>query len=384
MPVPAIERLRISGYRSLREVELRLGSPDGVTLLIGANGSGKSNLVGAIELLSHIIEGQMQTAVGRLGGVHRLLHVNQADEQSSSFALEVWFEPDDEGLRNGYRAEVTAAADDEYLLGETLYLHATQRYSKPYDEWLGSGRESKLNRLDGSTRMGRFAQYIRPSLEGLRVFHFDDASMNAPARLTAEVGDDLSLNSDASNLAAYLMRLRDEDAEAYARIRTVVRNVAPFFDDFVLRPHGAQQEFVLLRWRQRGSTRTFSGSQLSDGTLRFICLATALLSPHRPRYVVLDEPELGLHPFAIHQLAALIKQAAGIDNRCIVATQSPLLIDEFCLESIAVLDRSNGATVITRPDARELEVFLDDYSLGELWRSNLIGGRPQHRERGLT
>ncbi len=120
----------------------------------------------------------------------------------------------------------------------------------------------------------------------------------------------------------------------------------------------------------------FTANQMSDGTLRFLCLTTLLLSPDRPRCIVLDEPELGLHPFAIHKLAGLLRAATAGSRQCVVATQSAQLIDEFELADVAVLGRHAGATTVTRPDAQHLRAFLDEYSLGELWRMNMIGGRP--------
>lgn len=369
----------IRGYRSLRDVDLHLDSPNGVTVLIGANGSGKSNIVGALELVSRIVDDALQSTLLELGGIDRLLTVGASEEPATSIELELWFEADAEGVCNGYRARILPAEDDEGVLDETLYIHDTKNYERPYDEPLPSGRETKLDRVK-NLRLQTFAGYIRPSLEGLGAFHFDDVGKAAPPRLTSEIGNDRALEHDARNLPAYLYRLQSEHPQTYQRIRTVVRNVAPFFDDFVLEPQGRDLDKIRLRWTQRGTSSTFLASQLSDGTLRFICLATALLSPHRPQCIVLDEPELGLHPFAIHQLAALIQQSTSGGRRCVVATQSPLLIDEFPLEAIAVLDRENGVTKITRPDAEELEAFLDDYSLGEIWRKNLLGGRPQRSE----
>ena len=173
---------------------------------------------------------------------------------------------------------------------------------------------------------------------------------------------------------------KSEHPGAYQRIVTVIRNVAPFFDDFVLKPNSSEQ--IRLRWRQRGiSDRVFSVSELSDGTLRFACLATLLLSPDAPRVIALDEPELGLHPFAISQLGALIRQATVSGRQAVIATQSALLLDQFPVECIALLDRRDGATVVSRPDPTALQVFLDDYSLSELWQMNILaGGRPAWEE----
>lgn len=153
-----------------------------------------------------------------------------------------------------------------------------------------------------------------------------------------------------------------------------------FFDDFVLVPEGASQDNVRLRWAQKNLDTVFNAAQLSDGTLRFICLATLLLSPGRPQCIVLDEPELGLHPHAIVQLAALLRKAAHAGRQCVVATQSALLLDEFSVHNVAVLTRNNGETQVVSPSEDQLEAFLSDYTLGEMWRMNLLGGNLRYEE----
>lgn len=181
------------------------------------------------------------------------------------------------------------------------------------------------------------------------------------------------MHDDAGNLAAVLLEIKSRHPHTYSRLLRSIRAVAPFFDDFVLIPDG---EFIQLRWRERGLDAVFRGSALSSGTLRFICLAVLLQQPTPPATVVLDEPELGLHPLAIHQLADLMDEASS-GRRIVAATQSVTLLAQFSVEDVAVVDRVNNATTVNRPNAEELAVWLDDYSLGDLWEMNLLGGRPQ-------
>lgn len=374
MTAPRLNRLKVANLTSLRAIDLELTTD--VTVLIGANGSGKSNLVSALELLSRILERQLQETVLQTGGFAQLLHSTASPAEAPEEAsLEVWGEPDSEGISNGYRAVLSPAADDEVMLNETLFIHARNQYPRPYSEVLGAARESRLLRQT-DTRVRRFVEYVQPLLDGIRVYHFDDVSPGAPAKRLRPLADNLNLHQDAGNLAPYLFRLSAEHPDVYARITTVIRNVAPYFDDFVLVPEGS--EHIRLRWRQKGLRDvTFGAGRLSDGTLRFICLTTLLLSPDAPRVVVLDEPELGLHPFAIAQLAALIGQATRGGRQAIIATQSTLLLDQFPLESVVLLDRREGATTLSRPRPDELGSFLEDYSLSELWQMNLLaGGRP--------
>ncbi len=207
------------------------------------------------------------------------------------------------------------------------------------------------------------------------MFHFHDTSADAPVKRRVEVADNLALANDARNLAAVLLRLREDDKLAYDRIVRAVRTVAPFFDDFVLVPDGHQQ--LTLRWREKGVETVFSANRFSDGTLRFVCLATLLLLPERPSTVVLDEPELGLHPFAVSQLASLLRSAATGGHKVVIATQSVNLLSEFGVSETGVVERTSEGTTVTRPDPQALVTWLDQYSLGEIWEKNLLGGRPR-------
>jgi predicted ATPase len=116
---------------------------------------------------------------------------------------------------------------------------------------------------------------------------------------------------------------------------------------------------------------------LSDGSIRFICLAAALLQPNPPSTIIIDEPELGLHPAAIVILAELI-QVAAKGTQVIVATQSPALIDQFGIDDIIVANRRNGASAFQRLKEKDFTEWLKDYSVGELWAKNVIAGGPVH------
>ncbi len=208
------------------------------------------------------------------------------------------------------------------------------------------------------------------------VYHFHDTSALAPMRRTQSLRDYDRYRHDASNVAPFLLHLKRTQAGSYLLIRDTVRLIAPFFDDFLLRPEKeGNDEKVRLEWNQKGSDFPFQPYHLSDGTIRFICLATALLQPMPPATVVIDEPELGLHPFAISILADLIQSAAE-RTQVIISTQSPTLLDHFAPENVVVVNRVNGRSTFERLDPQALGEWLAEYSVGELWQKNVVRGGP--------
>ena len=374
---PGLGTLTVEGLGSVRGLTLDLTT--GVTVLIGANGAGKSNLVSAFELVSRIWDDSFQDYLFQRGGVSNVLFEGP-EGPATEMRIRLLADEDAEGNRSGYDVllkENPADAMGEVVLLERLLFQAPG-YPRPYDESLGiwavTSRARRIASGDAKGRRANFVAHVRPLLEGCRVFHFDDVSDNAPVKGWSTVGDDVELRADAENIAAYLYKVREDYPRHYQRIVSAVRAVTPFFDDFVLEP--GRNERIRLRWRQTGLDRTFLAREASDGTLRFICLATLLLGPDRPATVVLDEPELGLHPAAIDMLVEMVRTAAERGHKVILATQSVPLVSHFSVEEIAVLERDDGATVVTRPDAERLSAFLDDYSTGNLWEMNLLGGRP--------
>jgi predicted ATPase len=288
---------------------------------------------------------------------------------------------------NGYEAVLAPTANDTlYFAREACWFHGPG-LPDPHEKELGGGHsETQLGAQSG------IANDVLESIQSWRVFHFHDTSESAPVKQKHALDDNQFLRSDAKNLAAYLYRIREVgkattglEAEvahhyqaSYRQIVGAVRLVAPFFDDFVLEPDRLKRDSIQLAWREKGSDEYFTANTLSDGTLRFICLATLLLQPHfhLPTTVLIDEPELGLHPFAIHQLAALIR-AAALKTQIIVSTQSVTLMNQFQPEHVIVVDRKDRGSAFRRISPDEVAKWIDDYSLGELWEKNIIGGRPK-------
>lgn len=340
----------VGGFKSIYHLAVELRS---LNILIGANGSGKSNFIDAFSLVRALSEEQLQTYVGRAGGAERILHFGS--KETAQLMLSVRFG----------RAEPPYTAYD-VILGPTVTdtLFVREAYFEP------SARQTiPTGTLLPST--------IRERIHAWRAYHFHDTSSTSPMRKTADLHDNRHLRADGSNLAAFLFLLREQHEASYRLIRRTVQLVAPFFGDFANRPQALNQDKIRLEWRHRGSDAYFDGSSLSDGSLRFIALASLLLSPVslRPSVILLDEPELGLHPYAITVLASLLKQAS-VDSQIIVATQSPILLDHFEPEDVLVAERPESRTVLRRLSGEQLKIWLEDYSLGQLWEKNELGGRP--------
>jgi predicted ATPase len=361
-----LSTLELEGFKSISHREtITFGN---VNLLIGANGAGKSNLISFFQLLSRLMRKDLQFYIQQQGGADTFLSHGQSQTQKISAKLKF-------GM-NGYFFDLAATTDGK-LIFEAEKLWFAGVYYSPTTKDLGRGHsESKApDQLDGG-QYKSIAQYVVPTLRDWRVYHFHDTGDTAPAKRLQDINDNETLRGDASNIAAFLFRMQEENKSNYEAIRDSIRLVAPFFGDFALRPTPANKQKIQLEWNERGSDFPFRGQHLSDGTLRFICLATLLLQPRRPSTIIIDEPELGLHPYAIVILASIFRSVAEQGTQIIASTQSVPLLNEFEPDDILVVDRVAGATTFRRFSQDELDPWLEEYSMGEIWQKNIIGGKP--------
>lgn len=358
----SLDKINIIGYKSIRE--LRDFELNSLNVLIGANGAGKSNFIGIFKLLNQMYEQQLQIYVNTQGGPDSLLHFgrNTTDRLHAEFYF----------ASNGYKFDLIPTNDNRLIFESELSWFGG--FYRPTDSNIVLGRghdESKLKEATDS-----YSEYVRPSVNNWRVYHFHDTSDKANVKQKHSTNDNLKLKPDAANLAAYIRMLREKHFEEYKRIVNSIKLVAPFFGDFVYRPE--LDSHIELEWTHLGKPDTpFRADALSDGTLRFICLATLLLQPIKllPATILIDEPELGLHPYAISVLADIFKQVSE-NKQLIVSTQSVELINELSPEDVIVVDQENGASTFKRFKSEELSGWLEDYSMGELWKQNVLGGRP--------
>lgn len=363
-----LQRLTLNGFKSIKAMDLELRP---LNILIGANGAGKSNLISFFKMLNEMMVGRFQQYIGTSGRAQSLLHFGPKITPQIEAKLE--FE-----VENGmdtYHLRLFHAAGDTLIFAEETLSFLQTGYISPRIDQLGAGHQE--TRISEAADEGKqTAKTLRYLLNRCRVYHFHDTSSTAEVRQSCYVGDDRWLMSDAGNLAALLLRFRKENhGAAYQRIVGTIRLIAPFFDDFDLEPDASNR--VILNWREKGSDRVFGPHQFSDGTLRAICLATLLLQPEDelPKLIVVDEPELGLHPYALNVVAALFSKASH-HTQILISTQSSSFLDNFDPEDVIAVNREGKESQFKRLNPLELEAWLEEYSLGEVWEKNVIGGGP--------
>lgn len=373
-----LTRFRVAGYRSLRDVTLE---PGAVTVLIGPNGSGKSNLLSALRLLPRLPTQSLQYYVRSQGGASHLLH--QGPKVTPELAFELQFGP-----HVSYAATLAFGGDD------ALFFGAERATSDGVEADLGSGHRESVLRSPPDPNMRLTGRTLSGYLAAISAFHFHDTSLGSALRINGRANDTREIRSDGANLTAHLLELRrSHDLAAMAswrRINELVRQAAPFIKELtpvVVDPSvhpsyldnpdvDLSSASVRLDWIDQRDN-VFGPDQLSDGTLRFIALVTALAQPARrlPPFLSIDEPELGLHPAALSVLAGLIRSVSS-RAQVVLATQSPALLDHFAPEEVVVCELVDGETHLRRLDPARLKDWLEEYTLAQLYDKNLLGGRP--------
>ena len=302
--VSRMEKVCIKGYKSFQDITLELGQ---INILIGSNGSGKSNFLSFFEFLNKIYEQKMTEYVALNGGVDKFFHKAGIKQYK--------------GLKRG--------------------------------------------------------DYINNYLTEIKKYHFHDTGKTSPFTKESHIQNDrYYLYEKGDNLAAFLYAIHEETPIVYNRIVKVIQSIAPCFSDFYFHPTAANT--LRLQWRDKYSSMVYGPTDFSDGTIRFIALATLFLQPTPPKVIIIDEPELGLHPVAIQKLAGMMHVAASKGTQIIVATQSTDLLCHFEPEEVITVNQVEGATQMVRLNSEDLNHWLGDYTLGDLWKQNIVkGGQPE-------
>ena len=346
-----LDTITLKGFKTIQSLESF--EPRSLTALIGPNGAGKSNFISFFRMMSWALADpdNLPLYVSQQGGASKLLH----DGPTRTREIETELTIRTDAGNNQYAFRLFYAAGDTLIFADERYR--SSRFGFPtVADWSETGA------------------VIRNLLQRIVVYQFHNTSDTARIRGKWSMYDNRFLKEDAANIGPVLHRLKENNGGSYQRIVDTIRLILPFFSDFELQPDYGN---LLLGWRERNSDQVFSVSQTSDGMLRVVALVTLLLQPEQdlPDVLILDEPELGLHPYAINIVGGLIR-ALSIKIQIIVATQSMPLVDCFEPEDIVVVERDGRSSSFKRLDPDSLGGWLEEYSLSELWEKNVIGGRP--------
>ncbi|MFW5653373.1 MAG: AAA family ATPase [Planctomycetota bacterium] len=366
----SLDRLTIHGFKSIRALDNFELRP--LNVLISANGAGKSNFVDFFRMLRAFVDEALQANFVRMHDPEGLFFLGPKVTASLIGRLRFG--------ENLYEFTLVPSTGGRVFIESERAQYTGAGGHAPLKALATGGFESVLkarrNEPSASGAPHGVPWHVFSAISSWTVYHFHDTSFLAPMRREQSLHDNLQLRPDASNIAAWLYAQREQSEDLYTLIRDTVRLAAPFLDDFLLRPRmRGQNEMIALECTQRGSDFPFQAHQLSDGTLRLICLTATLMQAEMPSAIIIDEPELGLHPVALGIVADLIRAAAA-RTQVIVATQSPTLLDYFEAEDVIVVDREGNESVFRRLDAPSLAEWLQDYSFGELWQKNVFDGGP--------
>ncbi len=345
--MPLLSRLVLKGYKSIKQIEIDLNH---LNVFIGPNGAGKSNFISFFKMLNAIVNEQLGIFVPKNGFADSFLHYGRKSTDAIFAQLEFG--------AYGYRFTLEPTANNRFIFTDETLIY--QKEGNPLVKSLGIGHdESNLEKLYNENN--GIAKHVMPIIKSWQVYHFHDTSRTAKVKQIGSIHDHAYLREDASNLAAFLYKLKLKHKRQYQAICLTVQKVTPFFGDFVLEPALEDSSSIELKWREKGGDFPFTAHHLSDGTLRLICLATVLLQPEPPASIIIDEPELGLHPFAINILGGLIRSISK-SNQVILSTQSVSLLDQFQAHDVIVTEKINDVSIFKRLKDEDLEKWLEDYS----------------------
>ena len=380
-----LQKISIRGFKSIESLDQLELLP--INVLIGGNGAGKSNLIDFFKMLRAMMglrlaefrneKPSLSKFLGTKGGIGNFLFGGL--QRTSEISAEFLFN----NGNNGYRFSIGPTADGSFSIREEACYYPRSAQSPEW--WIESPEVFRTESVlpakaasDLAAGRNTRQRYVYDAIASWQIYQFHDTSQFAGARQASLTTDCEDFHFDGGNLAAFLLSLKNAQnglgSDSYGQIVETIRWAAPYFEDFILEPYKeGDEEKVKLQWRQRDMLMKLQPHHISDGTLRFMCLSTVLLQPIPPKLIIVDEPELGLHPEALDALAELIRRCSK-RTQFIFATQSPSFADFFEPEEILTVNRVDGATRFERQNGERLGRWLESYSIGQLWRKNVIRG----------
>lgn len=347
-----MDYIKIQGYKSIKSAKISFRP---INILIGANGSGKSNFISVFEFLNRLFNRKLNEYVNLTGGENKYLH--KGEKVTDQIYLKTEF---DNG-QNGYSVTLESGTENFVFTDEKLIYKGQENV-----DISNSDSEARIKTTDNFR-----AKYVIKYLESFRKYHFHDTSRQSPFNQLSHIENDIHyLYENGKNIAAFLFEIQKSNKIVYNRILKTIESIAPYFSDFYFNPNS--ENYIRLQWTDKYSDTVYGANDLSDGTVRFIALTTLFMQPDLPKTVIIDEPELGLHPTAIAKLAGMIKSASLRDCQVIIATQSTDLISHFEPEDIITVDQINGESVFKRLEPETLTQWLEEYTIDDLWKRNII------------
>ncbi len=362
-----IEQVVIKNYKSIKDLELELNK---INIFIGSNGVGKSNFISFFELVSKLYYQRLGSYTLEKGGIDNILYFGRKHSKNLYGLL-------DFDNNNAFFFNIIPSQSNKGFIDYSGdYFNNRNDKNKNYkDNWNKKDWDRSVEESQLINHTEYRASYLKKYLRSFIVYHFHDTSNSSPMKQLCNIADNFMLKTNGSNLAAYLYFIKLKHPKIFNKIEAVIRSIAPYFEKFDLKPDRNNEQQIKLEWVEKGSDMYMDGHSFSDGTLRFIALTTLLLQPEPPNIIIIDEPELGLHPFAINIIAEMIK-AVSEESQIIISTQSPNFVNNFEVEDIVVVDRHNNQSVFKHLDKEDLDTWLEDYTLGDIWEKNIIGGQP--------
>jgi predicted ATPase len=358
-----IEYIEIKGFKSIKHLELELKP---INVFIGSNGAGKSNFISFFKLLHAIFNQRLQRFVIE-EKADNLLHFGRKFTEQLYGKL---IFSSDNRYNNAYWFRLVQDSSGGLFIENDASGYQVKRTNDEAGYVIRANSEESIIPSSVAFR----DQFLRKYLSNIQIYHFHDTSATSLLRRGCDLKDNSVLKSDGRNLPAFLYLMKMKHPKKYMRLVKVIQSVAPYIDEFILAPDSITETEIELRWKEKSDAESnFSAYQFSDGTLRFIALATVLMQPNPPGVIVIDEPELGLHPQAIQKLAALM-EAASENTQLIISTQSVNLVNCFKPNDIITVDRSisQEQSIFNRLNADKLQLWLQDHTLGDLWERNII------------
>lgn len=369
-----LKRLRVRGYRRLFDVDLPMKP---FSVLIGKNGSGKTSFLETLSLLAASCNGQLAARISDLGGIGDIVTRERATAIEFDLSSPVEGQsPLDYNLRieprgQGYWIQQESLTQDRGKSNPFKYIESSQGNVRYFDmnqsglvrpDWAVNQLETALAQVP---KMFREPEELRRMLAGTTFYASLNVAPRSPVRLPQQMRPATLPGSQGEDLVPCLYSLRENDPDRFEVLEDTLSAAFPDFERLAFPPAAAGM--LAMTWKDKNYSRPMYMHQLSEGTLRFLWLATLLGSRDLPAITLLDEPEVSLHPELQRLLVQLMREASA-RSQIVVATHSDRLVRFLKPEELLVVETEGGAARLTWADTMEIEDWLADYSLDELWR----------------